>query len=396
MADMEAEIALLRSMQAMSEAAEGYNPVGVAGADQKQSVPTEENDHLQPVKASPVPVHLDASEDASDVRLLSSIPGVETATSPSDPYQPATLTQISKGDEGSVSSSEHQQAPTPPSLIDSPPLAQGSTEPRMMAGFIVDDEDDDDRDPPTNPLAPGNANGPPDTASVDHTDGEAAAEGFPRTVFGASAGPPIEDVQTSPRSAFGASAGPPIEDVQTSPRSAFGASAGPPIEDVQTSPRSAFSASAGPPIEDVQTFQVVSENAIESTSPVVAGVDFNTASAKDPTPAAESNPTRSLSQGGPIRIPDIPKNFTKADHPSIGVSKARLPHDRVGILEDRIKEDPRGDMDAWLTLLSDHRRRNKFEDARALYERFFKIFPMAVSFHACCLSHQASGLITGY
>ncbi|KAI9823314.1 MAG: mRNA 3'-end-processing protein rna14 [Thelocarpon impressellum] len=57
--------------------------------------------------------------------------------------------------------------------------------------------------------------------------------------------------------------------------------------------------------------------------------------------------------------------------------KARLPHDRVGILEDRIKDDPRGDLDAWLGLISEHRKRNKLEDARAVYERFFKIFPMA-------------------
>jgi cleavage stimulation factor subunit 3 len=61
------------------------------------------------------------------------------------------------------------------------------------------------------------------------------------------------------------------------------------------------------------------------------------------------------------------------------VPKARLPHDRVGILEDRIKEDPRGDLDAWLSLISEHRKRNKLDDARAVYERLFKVFPSAVS-----------------
>ncbi|KAF8860681.1 hypothetical protein BDZ45DRAFT_587955 [Acephala macrosclerotiorum] len=59
------------------------------------------------------------------------------------------------------------------------------------------------------------------------------------------------------------------------------------------------------------------------------------------------------------------------------VAKARLPHDKTGILEDRIKEDPRGDLDAWLALIDEHRRRNKFEDARAVYERFFVVFPQA-------------------
>jgi cleavage stimulation factor subunit 3 len=59
--------------------------------------------------------------------------------------------------------------------------------------------------------------------------------------------------------------------------------------------------------------------------------------------------------------------------------QARLPHDRIGILEDRITEDPRGDMDAWMSLISEHRKRNKFDEVRAVYERFFKVFPSAVS-----------------
>lgn len=64
---------------------------------------------------------------------------------------------------------------------------------------------------------------------------------------------------------------------------------------------------------------------------------------------------------------------------AVSFNKARLPHDKVGILEDRIKEDPRGDMDAWLSLIAEHRKRNKLDDARAVYERFFKVFPTAVS-----------------
>ncbi|KAF2096830.1 Suf-domain-containing protein [Rhizodiscina lignyota] len=57
--------------------------------------------------------------------------------------------------------------------------------------------------------------------------------------------------------------------------------------------------------------------------------------------------------------------------------KARLPNDRVGILEDRIAEDPRGDMEAWLELISEHRKRNKLSEARAVYDRFFEVFPHA-------------------
>jgi len=64
---------------------------------------------------------------------------------------------------------------------------------------------------------------------------------------------------------------------------------------------------------------------------------------------------------------------------SASLPKARLPQDRVGILEDRIAEDPRGDIEAWLSLIEEHRRRHKHDDARAAFERFLKVFPSAVS-----------------
>ena len=64
---------------------------------------------------------------------------------------------------------------------------------------------------------------------------------------------------------------------------------------------------------------------------------------------------------------------------SASLPKARLPQDRVGLLEDRIADDPRGDIEAWLGLIEEHRRRHKHDEARAVFERFFKVFPSAVS-----------------
>jgi cleavage stimulation factor subunit 3 len=63
---------------------------------------------------------------------------------------------------------------------------------------------------------------------------------------------------------------------------------------------------------------------------------------------------------------------------TLSLPKVRLPQDRVGILEDRVAEDPRGDMDAWLELIGEHRNRNRLDDAREVYDRFFKVFPSAV------------------
>lgn len=60
--------------------------------------------------------------------------------------------------------------------------------------------------------------------------------------------------------------------------------------------------------------------------------------------------------------------------------KKRLAQDVAGILEDRISQDSRGDVDAWLQLINYHQKKGKIEDARAVYERFFAQFPTSVSF----------------
>ncbi|KIW00857.1 hypothetical protein, variant [Verruconis gallopava] len=62
---------------------------------------------------------------------------------------------------------------------------------------------------------------------------------------------------------------------------------------------------------------------------------------------------------------------------SVPLPKARLPQDRVGILEDRIAADPRGDTDAWLSLIEEYKQRNKIDEVYETYERFLKIFPQA-------------------
>jgi cleavage stimulation factor subunit 3 len=65
---------------------------------------------------------------------------------------------------------------------------------------------------------------------------------------------------------------------------------------------------------------------------------------------------------------------------TVPLPKARLPQDRVGILEDRIAADPRGDTDAWLSLIEEYKQRNKIEEVYETYERFLKIFPQAVGY----------------
>ena len=70
----------------------------------------------------------------------------------------------------------------------------------------------------------------------------------------------------------------------------------------------------------------------------------------------------------------------------VSPTKTRNLLDIVGALEDRVREDPRGDMEAWLALIAEHRRRNRFDDLRQVYNRFLEIFPQAVRRHHWDLS----------
>lgn len=80
----------------------------------------------------------------------------------------------------------------------------------------------------------------------------------------------------------------------------------------------------------------------------------------------------------PIPAPSVPSNVTPA--------LAGL--DPVALLEARVKEDPRGDMDAWLNLIADHRRNSRLNEARSTYSRFLEVFPQAVSNFQCALNFE--------
>ncbi|KAH7018311.1 uncharacterized protein B0I36DRAFT_37791 [Microdochium trichocladiopsis] len=100
-----------------------------------------------------------------------------------------------------------------------------------------------------------------------------------------------------------------------------------------------------------------------------------------PAPAPVTVPTTAIPrQSSPsVAHPQNPA-MQPSGQPNTGSAPAmseRLQNDTIGLLEDRVKEDPRGDMDAWKTLIQEQQRRNKIEDARAVYERFFAVFPQA-------------------
>lgn len=106
-----------------------------------------------------------------------------------------------------------------------------------------------------------------------------------------------------------------------------------------------------------------------------------------PTDSLEQDhaPSAISTQGASVQGQALPQAAAPVPSAQISSSssaaqtKPRLPQDRVGQLEDKIADDPKGDVDAWLDLIALHRSKNKLDDARNVYDRFFDVFPTAVS-----------------
>ncbi|KAG8674398.1 mRNA 3'-end-processing protein rna14 [Fusarium poae] len=97
-------------------------------------------------------------------------------------------------------------------------------------------------------------------------------------------------------------------------------------------------------------------------------------------PQTDAVPTQN--QPGPSTTPDehVPAAPTHAPVPPAvpsNVTPVLAGLDPVALLEFRVKEDPRGDMDAWQELIAAHRDSGTLDQARSTYNRFVEIFPQA-------------------
>jgi cleavage stimulation factor subunit 3 len=137
----------------------------------------------------------------------------------------------------------------------------------------------------------------------------------------------------------------------------------------------------------------------QNTSPDVSSHTAEQTPASGPDVANSSYSPAPVSNIDPFSVPvqshwaaqdlqsaTMQNSTTSTPVPDSPASKGRLAHDRVGMLEDRIQKDPRGDIPAWLELIAEHRGRGRLDIARETYERFFEVFPMAVSSHFLAFS----------
>ncbi|KAF2963453.1 hypothetical protein GQX73_g10125 [Xylaria multiplex] len=133
--------------------------------------------------------------------------------------------------------------------------------------------------------------------------------------------------------------------------------------------------------------------------------DEDDAPAPPPNPPTHANPQSRAFSNSPLQqitpaqeMPTLPISQASAEtvsvteRPAVGSAntKSRLPTDVVGMLEDRIKEDPKGDIEAWFALIEEQKRRHKIEDTRHTYERFLEIFPQAAEIWVAYLDLELS------
>ena len=118
-----------------------------------------------------------------------------------------------------------------------------------------------------------------------------------------------------------------------------------------------------------------SQDASNSASTAVSSAALLTSTAS-PQRAATVTPVPATVDT-PVQTSSAPENVT--NHLAPALSKGRLAHDVVGILQDRIEDDPRGDIEAWLALIEEYKSRNKQDDVRKTYDDFLNVFPICVS-----------------
>ncbi|EMC99961.1 hypothetical protein BAUCODRAFT_356979 [Baudoinia panamericana UAMH 10762] len=68
----------------------------------------------------------------------------------------------------------------------------------------------------------------------------------------------------------------------------------------------------------------------------------------------------------------------------------RLPHDKVGRLEDRIRDDPRADTEAWWELVQHYKDKDQLDNARNVYVRMLEVWPTSPAVYLSYLDLEYS------
>jgi cleavage stimulation factor subunit 3 len=135
-------------------------------------------------------------------------------------------------------------------------------------------------------------------------------------------------------------------------------------------------------------FIVASSDGEDDEDTVPVSTRSGLASRLGKTPGMAPRPGMSQSRDQVVPLPTLPQgtqvtNGEPVRHPGraepqVTAAAERSSFDPNGHLEARIKADPRGDMDAWLALISAYRTKGNLDDIRGVYHRFVHTFPHGV------------------
>ena len=243
-----------------------------------------------------------------------------------DAYEPnftdsandTTMDDAQQAASANTSAQPSQNPSRVPSTV--PNAAEQSTKPKTVGGFILEESDDEEE--PHNPPAPSQLNGTHGAQSGLGAAAVAQAQDVPL-----SSEPTPDAVAAQQNNGLTGST------AQQEPA----ASSLPPAPVPSVASHSLPSA--------LQPNNVLSPSAQPSVAPT-------------PVPASVNGTAPAQAQ--PAAVPQ------------------RLAHDKVGILEDRIKSDPKADTDAWLSLIAHYKEKEQLDNVRKVYQRFFEVFPTAV------------------
>ncbi|KAK5685897.1 mRNA 3'-end-processing protein rna14 [Elasticomyces elasticus] len=90
----------------------------------------------------------------------------------------------------------------------------------------------------------------------------------------------------------------------------------------------------------------------------------------------EGKPPPTISTTQPPTVAPTPQPQANGDAVPPTPTSQRLPHDKVGRLEDRIKEDPKSDVEAWWELIGHYRDKDQLDNARSVYARMLEVWGM--------------------
>lgn len=270
----------------------------------------------------------------------------------------------------SNSSDEYDPAQAVPTLL---PSSAPAPDPSVQKASVVDASYSGSLSSTSSiPLKPSPAPAVPDLEDASGPDRQSESRSMSRTSSSVSSNIHIIELNSAPKS--------PLESKITS------------SEDDRQKGEGEVNALEPMPLPQSSVDVVTDE---KSTNPALLANDVKTEDSQNVYPhsvpnlaavipdtgaAVHSEPTAKPADTLPVPTEESPSPSTeKPTAVAPPQPKARLPTDIIGMLEDRIKEDPKGDVDAWLSLIQEHRIRSKIEDARATYERFLAVFPSAVS-----------------